>query len=73
LGAPDNEKPRIFFIGDLVTGGPNMSDEDACFGRVNELLDVEVLAIGRCGYRTLQRLMVLRKHVDIIDPDYFVL
>lgn len=50
-----------------------MSDVDAYFGRVSELLDAEVFAIGGGGYGTLQELMVLRKYVDIIDPDYFVL
>ena len=72
-GDLDNDKPRIFFIGDSVTGDPNMSDVDAYFGRVSELLDAEVFAIGGGGYGTLQELMVLRKYVDIIDPDYFVL
>ena len=42
-----------FFVGDSVTDDPNISDEDAYFGRVNELLDAEVLAIGGGGYGTL--------------------
>lgn len=71
-GDPDNEKPRILFIGDSVTGDPNMSDEDAYFGRVSELVDAEVFAIGG-GYGTLQQLMVLREYADTIKPDLFVL
>jgi hypothetical protein len=69
-GDLNSEKPRILFIGDSVTGDPNMSDQDAYFGRVNELVDAEVFAIGGGGYGTLQELMVLRKYVNTIDPDF---
>ena len=72
-GELGSEKPRILFIGDSVTGDPNMSDQDAYFGRVNALVDAEVFAIGGGGYGTLQELMVLKEYVNIIDPDYFVL
>jgi len=68
-----SNKIKIFFIGDSFTGDPNMSDEDAYFSQVGDILDAEVFAYGGGGYGSLQEMMVLEEYVDIIKPDIFVL
>ena len=72
-GDPRSDNPKILFIGDSYTGDPNMSDQDAYFGQVRKLTGAEVFAFGGGGYGTLQELMILKKYVNLIDPDYFVL
>ena len=72
-GDIDTEKIKIFFLGDSYTGDPNMSDADSYFVQAGRILDAEVFALGGGGYSTLQELMVLRRYIGIIDPDYFVL
>jgi hypothetical protein len=68
-----SSRKKILFIGDSYTGDPNMSDEDAYFSQVRRLTGAEVFAFGGGGYGTLQELMILRKYVKQIDPDYLVL
>ena len=68
-----SHKDKILFIGDSFTGDPNVSDEDSYFMQVKKILDVEIFAIGGGGYSTLQELLLLRKYVHIVNPDYFVL
>jgi hypothetical protein len=72
-GDVNSDKKKILFIGDSFTGDPNMSDKDAYFDQVRRLTGAEVFAFGGGGYGTLQELMILRKYVKKIDPDYFVL
>jgi hypothetical protein len=68
-----SNKIKILFIGDSFTGDANMSDDDAYFAKVGELLDAEVFAFGGGGYGSLQEKMILEKYVNIIKPDVFVL
>ncbi|CAK8721499.1 MAG: hypothetical protein CDV28_10452 [Candidatus Electronema aureum] len=72
-GNIDTDKKKIFFIGDSFTGDPNMSDEDAYYDQVKKNLDVEIFAFGGGGYGTLQELIITKKYINIIRPDYFVL
>jgi len=72
-GNVKSDKKKILFIGDSFTGDPNMSDKDAYFDQVRRLTGAEVFAFGGGGYGTLQELLILRKFVNIINPDYFVL
>lgn len=67
------KKVKILFIGDSFTGDDHMSDEDSYYGQVKKIINAEIFAFGGGGYGTLQELMILRKYVVTINPDYFVL
>jgi len=72
-GKIHTDKKKILFIGDSFTGDPNMSDEESYFGKVGKLTGYEIFAYGAGGYGTLQELIILKKYVNIINPDVFVL
>jgi len=72
-GNPETSGKRILFVGDSFTGDCNTSNEDAYFGIVSKQLEAEVFAVGGGGYGTLQELLLLKRYVEKIQPDIFVL
>lgn len=68
-----NGDNRIFIVGDSYTGDPNTSDDTAYFNILKHELEAEVFAVGGGGYGTLQELMLVEEHIDLIKPDIFLL
>lgn len=66
-------KLKILILGDSFTGDPYTSDSDAYFSIMGNILDAEIFAFGGAGYGSLQEYLVLKKYVNIIEPDIFVL
>lgn len=73
FGDLSRPRKRVLFVGDSFTGDPFTSNEDAYFGIVRSRLPLEVFAVGGGGYGTLQELLIARRFVDLIKPDFVVL
>jgi hypothetical protein len=73
FGDTTSREPRILFIGDSYTEAFQVSDGEAYYDRIAELVaSVQIFAYGTGGYGTLQEYMVLDRRFDAIDPDLVV-
>lgn len=68
-----NGKLKILVIGDSFTGDSYTSDKDADFNIAGSILGAEIFAIGAGGYGTFQEYLLLKKYVNIIEPNILVL
>lgn len=68
-----SSKPKVFFIGDSYVQAVEVSNDKTFYHHLKDSLDIEVFAYGHAGYGTLQELMILKKYIEIIDPDLIVL
>ena len=67
------ERPKVPFLGDSFTHAIQVSAGAAYYSIVGRALDFETSAYGVGGWGTLQELMVLRGHLDLVEPDAVVL
>lgn len=67
------ERPVLLCVGDSFTAAGEVSDGETWHCRLGELLGADSWGYGAGGYGTLQELIVLRRHIDRIDPDVVVL
>jgi lysophospholipase L1-like esterase len=78
-GNPATRKTKILFVGDSFTGDPYTGNNEMYFSVVKSALhekynmDVEIFAAGGGGYGTLQEYLLIKKQIQIIKPDIFVL
>jgi len=77
---PPGKKPpgtiRIVTLGDSVTDGSGVPDEDSFSGVLTTELsprDVEVVRLSMGGWNTVQELNCLRRYIDVLEPDVVVL
>jgi hypothetical protein len=68
-----NGKLKILVIGDSFTGDNYTSDNDAYFKIAGRTLGAEIFAVGAGGYGTFQEYLLLKKFVNIIEPNILVL
>jgi len=73
------DKKRVFFLGDSVTWGVGVNQEDSFSGYVTTLLDkpttknVEIFNGGVVGYSTFQEYLYLKNYISGFDPDIVVI
>lgn len=72
---PQGGKPRLLFIGDSVTFGLGVAEEETFVHRLGEELGAshEVLNGGVVGYNSVQEELWLRKFGDQLKPDMVAL
>jgi hypothetical protein len=68
-----NGKLKILVIGDSFTGDSYTSDNDAYFNITGSILGSEIFAVGAGGYGTFQEYLLLKRYVNIIEPNILVL
>lgn len=71
--ATDSPVATIFFIGDSYTESLEASDEHVFYAVLKDSLPVRIYARGTAGYGTAQELLILRKYIDSVKPDWVVL
>lgn len=66
-------RKRVLFLGDSFTHAVEVSNDKTFYSIFGRDMGAEVFALGTGGYSTLQEYMILRKHLDEIDPDIVIL
>lgn len=69
----DTTKIRFMFIGDSFTESIECSDGNTFYNLFGNNNTRQVYAFGCSGYGTLQELMIIRRFIDSIKPNYVVL
>jgi len=72
-GDVNSSRPKVFFIGDSYVQAVEVSNDKTFFSLFGDSLNVEVFAFGQAGYGTLQQKMILKKYLDLINPDLIIL
>ncbi len=71
--AKDTTKTSFLFIGDSFTESIECSDRNTFYNLFGNNNIRQVYAFGCSGYGTLQELMIIRRFIDSIKPNYVVL
>jgi len=69
----DSSRPRLLFVGDSVTFGWGVEEEDTFVSRVAHALDIEALNSGVGGYNSIQEAAWLGRYGPMLAPDLVVL
>lgn len=65
-------RKRLMVIGDSYTACAQTSDEKTWYHLLGTQLDVEVFAYGNGGFGSTQEYLVVRDHIEAIQPDVLV-
>ncbi len=71
--ATDSPLATLFFIGDSYTESLEASDEHLFYSVLKDSLPVRIYARGTAGYGTAQELLILRRYIDSVKPNWVVL